>query len=64
MSWLMPDCKETHRLAAEGLDRELNRTERMRLRIHLAMCAGCTNFTRQMNLLRVAIRSFPGPDQR
>ena len=64
MSWLMPDCKESHRLAAEGLDRDLTRTERMRLRIHLAMCASCTNFTRQMNLLRTAIRNFPGPDER
>lgn len=64
MSLLMPDCRETHRLVAEGLDRDLRMTERLRMRMHLAMCKSCTNFLRQMRLLRSAVRQFPGPDVR
>lgn len=64
MSWLMPDCKETHRLVAEGMDRSLRPVERMRIRVHLWMCASCTNFSGQMEMLRSAIRKYPGPDGR
>lgn len=63
MSWMMPDCKETHRLVSEDLDRELSFAERMRMRVHLAMCASCTNFLAQMKLIRAAIREYPGPDR-
>lgn len=62
MSALMPDCKESHRLVVEGLDRRLRPLERVRLRIHLMMCARCEAFVRQMSLLREAVRRFPGPD--
>lgn len=63
MSRMMPDCKETHRLVSEDLDRKLSLAERMRMRVHLAMCAGCTNFLGQMKLIRAAIRKYPGPDR-
>lgn len=63
MSWMMPDCKETHRLVSDHLDRELSLAERMRMRVHLAMCASCTSFLAQMKLIRAAIRRYPGPDR-
>lgn len=61
MSRMMPDCKETHRLLSEGMDRELRLSERMRARLHLTMCAACSNFLDQMTLIRMAVRKFPGP---
>jgi len=49
-------CKEATRLASQGLDRPLRFSERVRLRAHLAICAGCTHFSRQMQLLRNAVQ--------
>jgi putative zinc finger protein len=49
-------CKEATRLASQGLDRKLRFSERVRLAAHLAICAGCTNFSRQMQFLRKAVQ--------
>ncbi len=51
----MLSCKQVTRMVSQGLDRELNFTERVRLRVHLAICDGCTNFSRQMEFLRKAM---------
>jgi predicted anti-sigma-YlaC factor YlaD len=51
-------CKEVHRLTSEGLDRKLSVVERTRVRLHLALCAGCRNFDHQMRLIRNAMRRF------
>jgi len=55
---LKPTCKEVHRLTSEGLDRELTLVERLRMRLHLAVCEACTNFTAQMDLIRRAMRQM------
>jgi hypothetical protein len=55
-------CKEATRLASQGLDRRLGFGERVALRVHLAICDGCTNFSRQMAFLRKAIRRLANPD--
>jgi predicted anti-sigma-YlaC factor YlaD len=47
-------CKEATRLVSQGLDRPLGFVERLRLRLHLAMCDGCRNFKVQMRVLRKA----------
>jgi len=52
---LMLTCREATRLASEGLDRELGFGERVALRMHLAICRGCTTFDRQMKFLREAV---------
>jgi predicted anti-sigma-YlaC factor YlaD len=62
MGWVMPNCKDVHRLVAAGLDRELPFADRVRVRVHLAMCKGCANFSRHMYWLRAAMRRFPGLD--
>ena len=41
-------CQETARLVLEGEERALPLTERTLIRLHLAVCQGCTNFTRQV----------------
>ncbi|HEX5478078.1 MAG TPA: zf-HC2 domain-containing protein, partial [Burkholderiales bacterium] len=52
----MLNCKETTRLLSQGLDRRLGLGERIALRIHLAICDGCSAFARQMKFLRKAVR--------
>ena len=53
---MMPTCKEVSRLVSQGLDRRLGFIERLRLRVHLAICDGCTNFKKQMEFLREAVK--------
>lgn len=49
-------CKEATHLVSEGLDRDLGLLERVRLRLHLLICDGCANFSRQVAFLREAVR--------
>ncbi len=50
----MDSCKKITGMISEGLDRELSFNERMRIRFHLLMCAGCSAFEKQMQFLRLA----------
>ncbi len=52
---IFPSCKEVSHLVSQGLDRRLGFADRVRLRVHLAICEGCTNFKRQMEFLRKAM---------
>ena len=52
---MMLSCKEATRLVSQGLDRRLGFAERVRLRLHLAICDGCTNFRKQLGFLRKAM---------
>jgi hypothetical protein len=51
-------CKEATRLVSRGLDRELSFGRRVALRAHLAICSGCTNFSRQLAFLRKAVQQI------
>jgi hypothetical protein len=51
-------CKEATQLVSRGLDRELGWWARARLRLHLAICDGCSNFKKQMDFLRRAMRGL------
>ena len=55
---MFPSCKEVSHLVSQGLDRRLGFGERLRLRLHLAICDGCANFKRQMDFLRAAVNRF------
>ena len=55
---MMLSCKEASRLVSRGLDRKLGFGERIALRVHLAICDGCTNFKKQMDFLRRAVRQL------
>jgi hypothetical protein len=50
------NCKEATRLVSQGLDRRLGFAERLALRLHLAICDGCTNFRKQVQFLRRAVQ--------
>lgn len=53
-------CKEATQRLSEALDRDLSLSEKVQLKIHLAMCSGCSNFGKQMNFLRTACRRYSG----
>ena len=57
---IFPTCKEVSHLVTQGLDRRLGFGERLRLRVHLAICDGCANFKRQMEFLRKAMLRLGG----
>ena len=49
---LMKSCKQTSTLVTQSMDRRLTWTERLSMRIHLAVCDNCARFAKQMHLLR------------
>ena len=53
----IPDraCARAARLISARLDRPLTFAERAVLRLHLALCDGCTNYAEQVRLLREAM---------
>jgi predicted anti-sigma-YlaC factor YlaD len=53
----MMDCKEIGRLVSEGHDRRLSLYERFSVRMHLAMCYMCRNFSRQIAFIRRVARA-------
>jgi hypothetical protein len=52
---MMLSCKEVTRLVSQGLDQRLPFGRRVALRIHLAICDGCTNFSKQLGFVRKAM---------
>lgn len=56
IGWLR--CREAAQLSSQALDRNLSFGERVRLRAHLAICGGCTNFEKQLAFLRRALREL------
>jgi hypothetical protein len=59
MTKLMYSCEEAARRSSRAMEEPLSPTERVLLRLHLAMCERCTNFTRQLAFLRQAARRLP-----
>ena len=51
----MLTCKEASRLSSEGLDRKLSVGEWLALRMHLALCEGCSRVKQQFQFLRQAM---------
>lgn len=63
----MLTCKEATRLLSQAQDGELPLAQRARLRFHLLLCRGCSNFKRQVEFLRRACRSLSegnSPDEK
>ena len=52
------NCKEVTELCSQELERPLRVGERLSLGTHLMMCAGCTNFRKQMKALRWVARTY------
>ena len=54
----MLTCKEVSVLLSQAQERRLATRERIALTLHLALCAGCVNFRRQLEFLRAALRRY------
>jgi len=48
-------CKQASKLISQSLDRPLSLPEKIRLRLHLLICDPCTQFKRQLMMLRAAL---------
>lgn len=55
---LMMSCRESARLLSGRIDRRLSLTERMALRLHLAICKVCPVFDRQLQLMNRAMGTW------
>lgn len=51
-------CREATRLISTSYQRPLRWREQASLRMHLAICAACRNFRKQMDILTEATRRF------
>ena len=49
-------CKQASKLISQSLDRPLTWSAKLQLRLHLLICAPCTQFKRQLNMLRLALQ--------
>lgn len=56
----MLNCHDATRLISEARERELTMGEKLSLKMHVMMCAGCRNFDKQMDFLRQIARSYTG----
>ena len=54
----MLNCREVTRLLSDSQERKLALGERLSLRMHLLMCAGCRNFGKQIDALRQIARAY------
>ena len=45
-------CKEASRLISQSMDERPSTGQRLKLRLHLAICDACRNFSRNLHLLR------------
>lgn len=43
---------------SEARERRLGLSERLALRLHLGVCAGCDNFRRQLDFIGAAMRRY------
>ena len=60
-SWLLGHlmaCKDVTRLMSRLQDQQVSGFERAKLRWHLAVCAACARFERQIVFLREAMRRY------
>ncbi|MDP1647502.1 MAG: hypothetical protein Q8M01_04785 [Rubrivivax sp.] len=54
----MLSCKEVTAVCSAEMERPLKLGEKVSLRTHLMMCAGCTNYRQQMRALRQVMRAY------
>ena len=54
----MMSCQQATRLISESQDRTLSLSEKMTLKMHVLMCAGCKNFSLQIPFLSQAMKAY------
>ncbi len=63
MKGLRLSCKDASVLLSQAQERALAPFERFRLRLHLILCDGCSNFLRQIAFIRRAVRRYRDRDE-
>jgi hypothetical protein len=51
----MLNCKQASHLLSQSMEQRLSLRQRLGLRLHLMMCHACTQFSRQLGVLRAAL---------
>jgi hypothetical protein len=59
MSWMI-NCKQATHLVLQGEEQPLPWADRLRLRMHMAICDACPRFVRQVALMRRAMGQWRG----
>ena len=59
---LMRTCKEVTAMVVSREDRQLNTSEQLALRLHMAMCKACPEFERQILTMRNAMKQWRNYD--
>lgn len=54
----MINCHQVTRLVSESQERQLGLKERMSLKMHVAMCSACRNFSRQIPFIHDSMRAY------
>ncbi|MEO8383849.1 MAG: zf-HC2 domain-containing protein [Betaproteobacteria bacterium] len=54
----MRNCREISELLSMAQDKRLSFFDRLGLRMHLAMCDGCSNFAKRLDILKSAMRQY------
>ncbi len=54
----MLNCKQASELRSQALDRKISLREKVLLKLHLLICHGCSNFSKQVTVMREACRSY------
>jgi hypothetical protein len=52
-------CEEASHLTSDALDRELSRSERWALRLHVLICSGCRRLKQQLDVMRAVLSKSP-----
>ncbi len=58
----MMNCKQAVRLLSDAMDRDLPAGERLALRLHTLICAGCRHYRQQLSFLRQACQQQVAAD--
>ena len=56
----MLDCRQASHLISQSMETKLRLRQRLVLRLHLMMCDACTQFSRQLVVLRSALGRLHG----
>ena len=51
-------CDQVTRLVSESQERSLTLKEKMELKVHTMMCAGCRNFENNIDIVHKAMHEF------
>ena len=63
--WLLrrlPTCKETVAVISQSLERPLSLSERVRLKLHLWVCAWCLWYMEHLQIMRETLRARAAAD--